>query len=125
MGDANNIDERVTLSSGKAFIYSGHALDKMKIKERLVLMTGSSMLNSDMYVATTALSIIISQWTLKRAKTALMMMLGETRDNICKKMEIIETTLSTALTGSNYSEVQKILKWSEDKIKRYNREWSL
>ena len=75
-----------------------------------------------MFISTTALSVIISQWTLKRAKIALAMMLGESRDDICKKFKFLTTTLSTSLSGSNYSEMQKIIKWSEDRIKMYTEE---
>ena len=110
------------MSNGQAFIFSGHGLDKIKIKERLVFKSGDRQLNSDMFISTTALSVIISQWTLKRAKIALAMMLGETRDDICKKFKILATTLSTSLSGSNYSEMQKIIEWSEDRIKMHTEE---
>ena len=122
LGTADKLDSKVTLSNGKAFIFSGHGLDKIKIKERLVFKSGDEQLNSDMFISTTALSVIISQWTLKRAKIALAMMLGETRNDICKKFKILATTLSTSLSGSNYSEMQKIIKWSEDRIKMHTEE---
>ena len=122
LGTADKLDSKVTLSNGQAFIFSGHGLDKIKIKERLVFKSGDEQLNSDMFISTTALSVIISQWTLKRAKIALAMMLGESRDDICKKFNILTTTLSTSLSGSNYSEMQKIIKWSEDRIKMYIEE---
>ena len=122
LGTADKLDSKVTLSNGQAFIFSGHGLDKIKIKERLVFKSGDEQLNSDMFISTTALSVIISQWTLKRAKIALAMMLGESREDICKKFKILTTTLSTSLRGSNYSEMQKIIEWSEDRIKMYTEE---
>jgi actin-like ATPase involved in cell morphogenesis len=122
LGTADKLDSKVTLSNGQAFIFSGHGLDKIKIKERLVFKSGDEQLNSDMFISTTALSVIISQWTLKRAKIALAMMLGESREDICKKFKILTTTLSTSLSGSNYSEMQKIIEWSEDRIKIYTDE---
>ena len=125
LGTADKLDSKVTLSNGQAFIFSGHGLDKIKIKERLVFKSGDEQLNSDMFISTTALSVIISQWTLKRAKIALAMMLGESRDDICKKFNILTTTLSTSLSGSNYSEMQKIIKWSEDRIKMYTEEQNI
>ena len=125
LGTADKLDNKVTLSNGPAFIFSGHSLDKIKIKERLVFKSGDEQLNSDMFISTTALSVIISQWTLKRAKIVLAMMLGESRDDICKKFNILTTTLSTSLSGSNYSEMQKIIKWSEDRIKMYTEEQNI
>ena len=122
LGTADKLDSKVTLSNIQAFIFSGHGLDKIKIKERLVFKSGDEQLNSDMFISTTALSVIISQWTLKRAKIALAMMLGESRDDICKKFKILATTLSTSLSGSNYSEMQKIIEWSEDRIKMHTEE---
>ena len=60
LGTADKLDSKVTLSNGQAFIFSGHGLDKIKIKERLVFKSGDEQLNSDMFISTTALSVIIS-----------------------------------------------------------------
>jgi hypothetical protein len=60
LGTADKLDNKVTLSNGQAFIFSGHGLDKIKIKERLVFKSGDEQLNSDLFMSTTALSVIIS-----------------------------------------------------------------
>ena len=45
LGTADKLDSKIILSNGPAFIFSGHGLDKIKIKERLVFKSGDEQLN--------------------------------------------------------------------------------
>lgn len=119
LGTLDSIDRRVTLSSGTAFVNSGRGLDKMKKRERLVFKSPSKNLDADLNLSASMITIIISSWTLKRAKICLHAMLGHSRDSICGKFNISNTTLSSVLSASNYTEFRKALEWSETQIKNY------
>jgi hypothetical protein len=71
-----------------------------------------------MTIVTDMLTVIINHWTLNRTKIVLEMLLGTSREDICRKFNIGNPTLSTTLTNANYSELKRLLEWAEIKIKR-------
>jgi hypothetical protein len=118
IGDVNTASDKLTTSTGQAFVFSGHALDRMKNKERFVFKSSYDELDRDMTIVTDMLTVIINHWTLNRTKIVLEMLLGTSREDICRKFNIGNPTLSTTLTNANYSELKRLLEWAEIKIKR-------
>ena len=119
LGNINEPGERLNTSTGQAFVFSGHSLDNMKIKSRFVFKSASKTLDSDIAVATESITAIINNWTLNRTKTVLYMMLGTSREDVCKKFNIKNVTLSKTLSSANYSTLKMILEWAENKINSY------
>jgi hypothetical protein len=119
LGNINEPGDRLNTSTGQAFVFSGHSLDNMKTKSRFVFKSASTTLDSDIAVATESITAIINSWTLNRTKTVLYMMLGTSREDVCKKFNIKNATLSKTLRSANYSTLKMILGWAENKINSY------
>ena len=119
LGDINPLNDKVTTSNGQAFTYSGHQLDKMKVRERLVFKSPNKTLNEDMTISSSMISVIISQWTLKRANIIFYMLCNVSREDICSQFHVSNSGLSAFLTASNYYELLNALQWSEERIKMF------
>ena len=119
LGNINEPGDRLNTSTGQAFVFSGHSLDNMKTKSRFVFKSASTTLDSDIAVATESITAIINSWTLNRTKTVLYMILGTSREEVCKKFNIKNVTLSKTLSSANYSTLKMILEWAENKINSY------
>lgn len=119
LGDINEPADKLNTSTSQAFVFSGHSLDRMKIKDRFVFKSADSTLDSDIAVATESVTAIINSWTLNRTKIALYMILGTSRKDICSKFNIKNATLSKTMSSANYHTLKMILDWAENKIKSY------
>lgn len=119
VGDADTAENSIKVSSGQAFTFSGHALDNMKIRERLVFKSSSDNLDADIRIGINMITALINLWTLNRTKIVLHMLLGISRENICKKFKFCNPTLSKALLGAGYPELKDTLDWAGNKIASY------
>ena len=119
IGDIDITEKEIKISSGQAFVFSGHSLDSMKSRDRLIFKSPYEKLDVDINVVNNIMMALINMWTLNRSKIMLHLLLGISRDEICKKFGFGNPTLSKTLLGAGYPELKDSIQWAENKINSY------
>ena len=69
VGKQEYLSEKISESDGEAFHLSGQAFDSLQKNERLSILTPQTNINEELWVSTSFVDEIISNWTLLQAAT--------------------------------------------------------
>ena len=69
IGEQEYLSEKISESDGQAFHLSGQAFDSLQKNDRLAILTPQTNINEELWVSTSFVDEIISNWTLLQAST--------------------------------------------------------
>lgn len=121
LGTVENLSRtRVSLSTGEAFVLSGHALDELSATTRLTIAASSSVLSPWLRVSALLCDALVNQWTARQAEIIALMLDSPdtTHEKIASQVAppISQQAVSKALTGAGWMAVEQLLMTFEQNI---------
>ncbi len=104
------------LKDGQAYRLSGHLLDSMKGRERLLFATPWPEVDRELNAAAGLIDILIDQWTPDRADAVLQSLSGKSQTEIAKNYNISQPAVSKRLSGAGEWALKKYLEYFEKKV---------
>lgn len=125
IGDVESVSRsRVSLSTGEAFVLSGHALDSLTLYSAMTVSLPSSTPAAEWIKTTLDFSdALIRQWTKRQAEICSHALdpADPTHEDIAKKLKprVSKQTVTKALAGANWRPIRRAIQlfessdWSE------------
>ncbi|HPT04222.1 MAG TPA: hypothetical protein PLG86_03700 [Bacteroidales bacterium] len=89
IGCVDNLSSEIPgTGNGEAFLLSGLTLDKMKPRQRLIIVTSNSAINSELVAECAMADAIISQWAIQSAEAVYLSLKGLTLEQIAESSGI-------------------------------------
>lgn len=106
IGEISYHAERIVLSDGEAFQYSGRELDEMG-KQRLIVKTRWKDVNEELKVSTAFADEVISAWSTSQAEAIYQALLYDIpQKDIAKKLQTSAQNVSKLLIAAKVSLIQ-------------------
>ena len=124
LGTVDNLSRtRVSLSTGEAFVLSGHALDELSVATRLTIAASSRPVAPWLRSAALLCDALVSQWTARQAEIVALMLdrRDTTHENIARLVTppITQQAVSKALTGAGWMAIEQLLMTFEQNIQTH------
>jgi len=108
--------EKIEESDGKAFQYSGRALDSQKKSRRLSILSYEKKLNNDFNLLTSLLDTIINSWSPEQAEAVALWIRGETQKSISKILGISQPAVHKRLKIAGVSALEDSISYFESVV---------
>ncbi len=118
IGEKNYESNKITLSNGPAYIYSGECFDSLS-KQNLGIRTPWSAFDEYMNMAFELASLTIDEWTPNSAETIAISLLNEqiTQMELADRLGKSQSNISAALKRAGFHTIQKLKRYFEKEIK--------
>lgn len=121
LGTVENLSRtRVSLSTGEAFVLSGHALDDLSGTTRLTIAASRHPVAPWLRTAALLCDALVNQWTARQAEIVALILESReiTHEKIASRMTppVSQQAVSKALTGAGWPAVEDLLITFEEHI---------
>ena len=106
------------LSSGEAFVRSGHLLDEISIQKsvqrRISVSSGNPEFDDEFNTCFALLEVTARRWTEKEAEAIVLRLKGNTQDDIAKQLKINQSAVHKRLQSAGWYAIDSLLKhWDQ------------
>ena len=108
--------DEIDIKDGQAYRLSGHLLDSMKGRERLLFATPWPQIDRELNAAAGLIDVLIEQWTPDRADAVLKSLNGKNQKEIANMHKISQPAVSKRLSGAGEWALKKYLEYFEKKV---------
>jgi len=116
IGEVETLMDRVTESSGEAFVLSGRGLDRIgKSGERLCILTNSAAIDQQLSLVTRLVDDIISHWSHYSAQVAYLSLLyNESQQTLAKRLGRSQPTIHTRLVTAKLELIRGYIDYTSE-----------
>ena len=116
VGEVETLMNKVTESSGEAFVLSGRGLDRItKTGERLSILTNSAAIDRQLSLSTRLVDDIISHWSHYSAQVAYLSLLyNESQQALARRLGRSQPTIHTRLATAKMELVRAYIDYTSE-----------
>jgi hypothetical protein len=118
IGEVETLMDKVTESSGEAFVLSGQGLDGIsKTGERLSILTNSADMDRQLSLVTRLVDDIISHWSHYSAQVAYLSLLyNESQQALARRLGRSQPTIHTRLATAKMELVRAYIDYTSETL---------
>lgn len=109
IGTVEYLPNQVSEGDGQAYRSSGHLLDEMKTKQRLLFHTPWEEIDKELNTQAALLDAIIAKWSPQQAEVVLDLLRQKSRKQIGEELGISQAAVYYRVKGSGWNAIEKFL----------------